>query len=189
MLNHGTRYNTNSLFYSSYEDIRYYQLLDIINYYQLRDIINSITAMRLQLAKEITHYFYRTNFVRTKRLNFVKQIRPNEEYFQGEKLNTENCNNNNLLLHLLFFQFIFFYNSFCLHKRNWNIHITSIQLFIFEAIIIHQKLCLTCSELRSSCMGCKSYRELLTLESITRQNGQVHFKNLAAFAARFIKCV
>ena len=33
------------------------------------------------------------------------------------------------------------------------------------------------------------YKPALTLQCVTSQNGQVHFKNLAAFAAIFLKCV
>ena len=33
------------------------------------------------------------------------------------------------------------------------------------------------------------YKTALTLQCVTSQNGQVHFKNLAAFAAIFLKCV
>ena len=31
--------------------------------------------------------------------------------------------------------------------------------------------------------------KLSTLSFVTSQNGQVHFENVAAFAARFLKCI
>ena len=83
-------------------------------------------------------------------------------------LNTENLNNKDL----------YFFQKFTKNDLVYTYYIN-----LVEATIRHQKLSLTCRELRSSCMECNSFQDA------TSKNGQTNFKNLVAFAARFWKCV
>ena len=107
------------------------------------------------------HLLIRMNFVRTKVLNLVKEQIKNVSRVGSS--NTENYNKN--------------ISSKTLFAKNDLVHICYINLI--DAIIRHQRLRLTCTELRDSYLACKSYREYLTLLNRTSKNSQTYFdKNL-----------
>ena len=80
MLNRGTKYNTNTSYYSFTK--------------LLTDFIISVTAISVT-AKGIIPLFINTNFVRTKKLNLVKKEQINNILRVGS-LNIENYNNSDL---------------------------------------------------------------------------------------------